>query len=68
MATNTLSKIIRLPEVCAALGISKPTVYRLIRAENFPRPIQLGKRSVAWRVAEVEQWLESRPAAGGDHG
>ena len=48
--------------LCAAdlarlLGISERTVWRLDSAGSLPRPIRLG-RSVRWRMAEVQAWLE----------
>ena len=34
---------------------------RKIANLEFPRPIALGARSVAWDLTEVEQWIASRP-------
>lgn len=47
---------------CAAdlarlLGLSERTDWRLASAGNLPQPIRLG-RSVRWRVAEIQAWLE----------
>jgi len=36
---------------------------RLIKEENFPPGRHLGAKSRAWTIAEVEQWLDSRPLA-----
>ena len=64
---------IRLPEVKAVTGLSKTSLYELIRANSFPAPIHLGTRTVAWVAAEVKQWAAERilssrtppPSAGG---
>jgi predicted DNA-binding transcriptional regulator AlpA len=39
-------------------------VRRLYQAGQFPKPIILNGRSVAWRAEDVEAWLNARPKAG----
>ena len=56
-------QILRLPDVRRATGISKATLYRLVNAGRFPRPVQLGARCVGWRATEIERWLAERPPA-----
>lgn len=53
-------KIIRLPEVKATVGLSTATIYRLIRAGDFPAPIKLGKNSSGWIAADVQAWIMRR--------
>ena len=53
--------LLRMAQLTAMLGIHKSTVYRMMEKGEFPRPIRLGPNSVAWRTAEVEEWLASRP-------
>lgn len=57
--------LLRIGEVVQLLGISKPTVYRLMNEGEFPRPIRLSKARVAWLQADLETWLESRPTSEG---
>ena len=53
---------LRLPEVQAVLGIGRTSVYRLLQEDStFPKAVRLGKRAVAWRRAEIEEWAASRP-------
>ena len=54
--------VLRALEVCEILGIKRPTLHKWCKAGGFPQPIQLGPRAVAWRVSDVKEWLESRPA------
>jgi prophage regulatory protein len=54
---------LRLPEVKTATGLSKSSLYALIRANSFPAPVQLGPRTVAWVKAEVKQWADERVLA-----
>lgn len=37
---------------------------RLIAAGEFPAPLLLGARRVAWRDTDIEAWLESRQSKG----
>lgn len=54
---------LRLPEVKAVTGLSKTSLYALIRDRNFPAPIRLGPRAVAWVRSEVKQWAVNRVLA-----
>lgn len=51
---------VRLPEVKAVTGRSKSSLYDLIRANNFPAPVRLGPRTVAWVKSEIKQWAAER--------
>jgi len=51
---------LRLPKVKAATGLSKSSLYELIRANSFPAPVHLGARTVAWVASEVKQWAAER--------
>jgi prophage regulatory protein len=51
---------LRLPEVKAVTGLSKSSLYALIRTNNFPAPVRLAPRAVAWVASEVRQWAAER--------
>lgn len=53
-------KVIRIARVTALTGLSRSTIYRYMDKDIFPRPIQLGERSVGWIEEEVLAWLASR--------
>ena len=53
-------QVLRMPEVLSRIGLSRSTLWRLIRAGEFPRPIRLGRRSVGWIEYDVEAWIKSR--------
>jgi prophage regulatory protein len=52
--------LLRLPEVKAITGLSKSTLYVLIQEKNFPPPVRVGARAVAWVRSEVKQWAAGR--------
>ncbi|MBA3596470.1 MAG: AlpA family phage regulatory protein [Methylibium sp.] len=40
--------------------------FKLLRdTEDFPRPIQLGPRTLRWRAEDVSAWIASRPTLQG---
>lgn len=59
-ATDTGISFMRLPEVKAATGLSKSSIYALGRAKLFPEPVPLGLRMVAWVRSEVQAWAAER--------
>jgi prophage regulatory protein len=61
MATEQ-TVILRLPELRKRIGLSRSSVYSLVRQGRFPRPIPLSARAVGWSQAEVEQWIAERAA------
>ena len=61
-ASNDPDEVIflRLPKVKAVTGLSKSSLYELIRANSFPAPVRLGARTVAWVASEVKEWAAER--------
>lgn len=55
--------LLRLPEVIKRVGLSGPTIYRRIRAKQFPAPVNLGGQAVAWPESDVSAWVAQRIAA-----
>ena len=53
--------LMRLPEVMAATTLCKASIYRLRQRGQFPDPVDLIGRTVAWRRKDVERWLKTRP-------
>lgn len=53
----------RRRQVEQLVQLSRSTIYAAVKAGTFPAPVRIGARAVAWRVSEVEQWLEARPLA-----
>ena len=55
-------RLIRLPQVEQLVGIKKTSIYRLMRANAFPRCVRLGHKCVAWPESAVLQWVQDRRA------
>lgn len=46
--------------------ISRPTIYRLVARDEFPKPVKLGKGSF-WVEQEVKDWMRGRMTARDGH-
>lgn len=55
--------LIRYPEVLRRLGLSHYTVWSARSRGEFPTPISLSARRIAWDEADIEAWIETRRGA-----
>lgn len=55
-----LRSFLRLKQVKAATGMSRSWIYEAIRRGEFPAPISLSARAVAWDAAAVAGWQARR--------
>ena len=54
---------LQLPEVWASICLKKSWVYDAVQRGDFPKPIHLTARRVAWRESEIEAWKAEKIAA-----
>ncbi|TYQ18812.1 UNVERIFIED_ORG: AlpA family transcriptional regulator [Zoogloea ramigera] len=52
--------LVRLPEVKAICGLSRSSIYLLIRDGRFPPPVAISGRARGWVRHEVERWVAER--------
>lgn len=52
--------IMRLPEVVAATGYKRSSIYNFMEEGSFPKSYAIGKRAVGWDSVEVEKWVKSK--------
>lgn len=56
----------RRPTVEQMTGLSRSTIYAKMDPRSphydpeFPKPVRLGKRAVAWRESEILTWMNGR--------
>jgi len=55
-----IRKIYRIREVCEATGLKPSTIYKLVRAQAFPKSIHLTARSTGWPSDVVENWVAEK--------
>ena len=59
----TAQSIIRINQVKERTGLSRSTLYSLIKDCKFPSPIPIGARAVGWLSTDIDAWIESRVKA-----
>ncbi|MGA0617396.1 helix-turn-helix transcriptional regulator [Paracoccus sp. KR1-242] len=57
------SRYIRRTEVESLTGLGRSTIYRMMSDGEFPKPIKLTRKAVAWPEEQILEWLASRPVA-----
>jgi len=62
--TSKNERLQRRPDVEARTGLSRSTIYDWMKRGEFPQPVKLGTRLVAWRESDITAWLESRETRG----
>lgn len=60
--TQSLDRLIRLPEVEHLTGFKRSHIYALMAGGEFPRQIKLGRRASAWKESSVRSWVNARIA------
>ena len=60
VGTNSV-RLLRLPAVIELTGMSRTTVYRLVREKKFPQPVHVAvpKMSV-WPSDVIDQWVQTQ--------
>ncbi len=44
-------------------GLSRSAIYDLMSKGEFPRPVKLTAKAVAWPESAIDKWLKQRAAA-----
>ena len=50
-------RIIKKPELIKRVGMSYPTIWRMVKDHKFPPPVQLGGRRIGWRESDINKWI-----------
>lgn len=76
--SRTALTILRRGQVEARTGLSRSTIYSRLKPNpkrpgdfdpTFPKPVQLGAKSVGWVESEIEAWLSAQvERSRGKHG
>lgn len=53
-------KVIRLKTTKTLTGLSRSTIYAMMKNGTFPHNFSLGPRAVGWLESDVEAWIDSR--------
>ncbi|WP_233997101.1 helix-turn-helix transcriptional regulator [Porphyrobacter sp. HT-58-2] len=53
------SRLLRLPEVVARVGLRRSTIYKRMSDGRFPKCRSLGAKCSVWVEAEIDAWIEN---------
>lgn len=54
------NRLIRRKEVQVKTGLGGSSIYAMMAKGEFPKPLQLSERRVAWIESEIDQWITER--------
>ena len=61
--TPDQDRFLRIREVMVLTGLSRATLYLMVGERQFPAPVRLRARAVAWRASQIKNWMDNRPDA-----
>ena len=53
-------RFVRPQEVRKMLGVSKTTLWRMVQAGAFPRPVEITERNRGYLLDDVQAWMLAR--------
>jgi prophage regulatory protein len=61
-SVTSLQRFLRRQKVVEFTGIPESTIYEMVGRGEFPRPVRISPRLVAWVEGEVIAWQAARIA------
>ena len=62
-ADTIRTALLRRKEVEARTGLPRSSIYALIAKKEFPAPVNLTARAVAWPSNAIDDWIAERIAS-----
>ena len=56
------NRLIRRKEVQDKTGLGASSIYAMMAKGDFPKPLQLSERRVAWIESDIDSWVADRIA------
>jgi prophage regulatory protein len=64
LQSATQPALLRRNQVQTRTGLARSTLYALVARRQFPAPVTLTGKAVAWVAEDVDRWIADRIAAG----
>ena len=52
--------LLRRPDVQQRTGLSRSSLYNLIKEGRIPRPVQISDRRVTWDSDDIDRWINTQ--------
>lgn len=60
--TTPPRRLLRATEVYSRTALSRASIWRMVKAATFPKPVTLGYNRIAWLESDVDAWIERQLA------
>ena len=58
--SDPMESLLRTPDVERRTGLKKSKLYALMALGQFPQPVKLTEKAVAWAETEVSAWIHAK--------
>lgn len=58
-AARDMARMLSVDQVAEHFGISRATIWRMVRDGLFPEPERLGHRLRRWSVTKLNEWIDA---------
>lgn len=55
-----MKKIVRLRAAKDWTGLSRSTIYAMMKNGTFPKSLSLGARAIGWLESDIQAWIDTR--------
>ena len=55
--------LMTMNQVCKATSLSRTTIWRLQKRDEFPRGVRISAARVAYKASDIEAWIALRAAS-----
>lgn len=55
---DTPAEYLRMKDLIMYLTLSQSSIWRKVRAGEFPQPIKLSEAVTAWKTSDVRAWMQ----------
>lgn len=62
-STNASERLLRIHDLRHITGLARSTVYAKMQLGDFPQPVRLHGKCIAWKASEIEAWIATLPRA-----
>ena len=60
MVFNEKNQIMSMNQVVEITGLSKSTIKRLVKRNEFPPCIRISERRIGWKASDINNWIQAR--------
>ena len=57
MENITNNNLLTINQVCVKVNRSRVTLWKWVKAGQFPKPLKIGNRTLGWKEVDFNNWL-----------